>query len=163
MELRDDENHNRDYATVGKFASRWQDYRTPFRTLDYIRTTQKAIPQFYCSWRTSWKQKCTEHNLTKGVIFYKITRVLSSQHLRWSESLTYCSTVHRTWLKHSKDVVKIPWKLGAKSPWERELSGMTVIKYCIELKASRFTQICTLVWLSFLGCPSHSFGRKNRP
>ena len=60
------------------FASRWQDYRTVFRTLDYITTTQKAIPQFYCSWRTSWKQKCTEQNLTKEVIFYKMTRVLSS-------------------------------------------------------------------------------------
>ena len=152
-----------DYEIVGKFASRWQDYRTLFRILDYITTTQKAISQFYCSCRTSWKQKCTEHNLTKKVIFYKMTRVLSSQHFRWSESVTYCSTVHHSWLKNNMGVVKIPWKQGAKWPWERELNGMTVIKYCIKLKASRFTQICTLVWLSFLGCPSHGFGRKKRP
>ena len=40
--------------------------------------------------------KCTKHNVTKEVIVYKMTRVLSSQHLSWSESHIYCSTAHHS-------------------------------------------------------------------
>ena len=40
--------------------------------------------------------KRTKHNITKEVIFYKMTRVLSSQHLSWSESHIYCSSAHHS-------------------------------------------------------------------
>ena len=88
-------------------------------TLYYTTVNQKAIPQFYCSWRTTWKQKCTEHNLTKEVIFYKMIRVLSSQHLMWSKSLTYCSTVHHSWFKSNSDVAKFPESREKTGPQER--------------------------------------------
>ena len=53
--------------------------------------------------------RCTKRNITKEVIFYKMTRVLSSQHLSWSESHIYCSTTHHSNLfKSFKDVVRSP-------------------------------------------------------
>ena len=63
-----------------------------------------------------------------------MTRVLSSLHLRWSES---CSTVHHSWLKSNKVVSKSPESSGRK---------LAPDKYYTDQKATRLTQIYTYIW-----------------
>ena len=118
--------------------------------------TQKAIPQFYCSYVEHRENKSAQRqpNKISGFLQNDKSTVLSSLHLRWSES---CSTVHHSWFKSNEVVSKSPESSGRK---------LAPDKYYTDQKVTRLTQIYTYILWSFLGCSWHivpKIGYVSRP